>query len=253
MEIEGTRNCCGPCNKYTGTRSVNLLAHLMSTDTMTEFDDSDGGSNETSSGLSGLMTLTDTVIYRECPELEGSRSGLSDKTSSDSLISSFGPEQYVESFSDEVAVSSGNEFFELTSEVAITLSDSLNEDSTPRFILQVQDPDSHERALFAGSYITIYDFDVGLTLFCQGHKLTYLCQNDLLRLISVSFPTPNHVPRSSYMLLKQLVDFQHECTVHLFCGSCLQSLLQSSPCSNPECSMKSEPNAIFIHFHLQLN
>ena len=118
-EIEGRRERCGPGNETTGTSSVNLSARLTSTDAATEtqcpeFDDSEGGCNETSSGLFGHTTPTDAAIYmyRKCPEQEESRSGLGDETSSDSPTSSFGPEEYVESFSDEEDVSSGSELSE---------------------------------------------------------------------------------------------------------------------------------------------
>ena len=250
-ELEG-RERCDPADKMAETSAMSLSEHLTSTDSATEskcpeFEEGSPGpcneTAETGSCLSEHSTPADATTHRECPELEGSRRDPAAESPSSSFLDA-------ESFSDEKDLSSGSEFSEGSSELVSTLSDSLSEDSAPWFVPHAEEPGRQEKALFPGSSITAHDFDVSLMLFCQRHNLTYTCQNDLLRFMSVSFPTPNQVPRSSYMLLKQFVDFQHECTVHHFCGNCLQPLLRSSPCSNPECSVKSEPNAVFIHVPL---
>ena len=107
-----------------------------------------------------------------------------------------------------------------------------------------------EDALFPCSPISTHEFDVGFMMLCQRHNSTYACQNDLLKLLSITYPVPNQIRPSSHMLLKQFVNFKEECSLQYFCGNCLSPILQGSPCVNPSCSVKSEPNAVFIHVPL---
>ena len=102
-----------------------------------------------------------------------------------------------------------------------------------------------ERALYQGSPVAADEFIVGLMLLCQRHNLTYSCQNDILRLMSMMHPSPNRVPRSSHLLLKHFVNLKEECSIQHFCGTCLSP----TPCANSSCSL-SEPNAVFIQVPL---
>ena len=197
-ELEGGCERCDPADKTAETSAMSLSEHLTSTDSATEskcpeFEEGSPGpcneTAETGSCLSEHSTAADATTHRECPELEGSRCDPAAESPSSSFLDA-------ESFSDEKDLSSGSEFSEGSSELVSTLSDSLSEDSALWFVPHVQEPGRQEKALFPGSSITAHDFDVSLMLFCQRHNLTYTCQNDLLRFMSVSFPTPNHASSS---------------------------------------------------------
>lgn len=109
---------------------------------------------------------------------------------------------------------------------------------------------SHGNALFPGSSIAANELDVALMLLCQRHNLTYACQDDILKLMSITHPTPNKIPRSSHLLMKQFVNFKEECFVHRFCGNCLESLPSSSLCTNSGCSGMFSPDAVFLQLSL---
>lgn len=106
-----------------------------------------------------------------------------------------------------------------------------------------------ENALFPCSPVATREFNVGFMMLCQRHNLPYVCQDDILKLMSITHPTPNKVPRSSHLLLKQFVNFKEECSLQHFCGNCLSPIVQGSSCLNLNCTVKS-PNAVFIHVPL---
>ena len=68
-------------------------------------------------------------------------------------------------------------------------------------------------AFFPSSPIAISEFNVAFLLFCQRHNLSYACRDDLLKLHSITHPTPNKILRSSHPLMKQFVDLVHSTTL----------------------------------------
>ena len=141
--------------------------------------------------------------------------------------------------SDHSDVSSKCDFSDQSSDDLSDLSDVDDEDSMVPQELRSQS------ALFPSSPVATDVFATGVMLLCQRHNLTYACQNDILKLMSMTHPTPNTVPRSSHLLLKQFVNLKDECSIQHFCGTCLSH----TPCTNASCS-SSEPDAIFIRVPL---
>lgn len=139
--------------------------------------------------------------------------------------------------SDHSDVSSKCDFSDQSSDDLSDLSDVDDEDSMVPQELRSQS------ALFPSSPVDV--FATGVMLLCQRHNLTYACQNDILKLMSMTHPTPNTVPHSSHLLLKQFVNLKDECSIQHFCGTCLSH----TPCTNASCS-SSEPDAIFIRVPL---
>ena len=108
---------------------------------------------------------------------------------------------------------------------------------------EVLDPTtSIQKCLYPGACIGGDMFSAVLVLFCQRHNLTYSCQNDLLKMLKVSFPCPNKVPSSLYAFIKRFVDLRQECEVDYFCGNCLDKLgTKKESCHKEACLRKREP------------
>ena len=93
-----------------------------------------------------------------------------------------------------------------------------------------------EQALFPGSQLSSEQFMIVLMQFCHRHNLSYACQNDLLKLLAQSHPSPNCIARSNYSLMKQFVDFNQECVVKRYCASCLEIKVGNESCSTTSCA-----------------
>ena len=106
-------------------------------------------------------------------------------------------------------------------------------------------------SLLPGSSVGCHEFDVALMSLCQRHNLTYACQDDIVKLMSTTYPSPNQVPHSSYLLRKMFVNFKEECSVTHFCGNCLSLLLPGATCSDSACSRSIEPDAVYIQLSLK--
>ena len=147
-------------------------------------------------------------------------------------------------FSDQSSSDDGSDFDDTTyfSDVS---SISCDDDSTDD-VLESQDP------LYPDSLIDTSDFQVLLMSAFQQHNLTYSCQDDLLKILSVVLPSPAKVPSSSYVLRNKFVKFNDQCSVHYFCSGCLCSLPSSTAqCVTAGCiDSPHQPVSQYIHLSL---
>lgn len=89
--------------------------------------------------------------------------------------------------------------------------------------------------LFTGSEICSNEFITTFMSFVQRHNLTYACQTDLLKLLSIVLPTPSTVPTSSYTLTSYFVNYRKETIFQQFCGCCSDVIPPSSSCQSRIC------------------
>ena len=106
--------------------------------------------------------------------------------------------------------------------------------------------------LYPDSLIDTSDFQVLLMSAFQQHNLTYSCQDDLLKILSVVLPSPAKVPSSSYVLRNKFVKISDQCSVHYFCSGCLCSLPSSTTqCITAGClDRPHQPVSQYIHLSL---
>ena len=101
-----------------------------------------------------------------------------------------------------------------------------------------------------GSDITTHQFDVSLSLVAQRHKLTYACQTDIVRLISVILPPPNSVRSTARSLVRKFVQYHEQTRLHRCCGVSMRRLAAGERCSQSECLTENVPDAKFVEVPL---
>ena len=85
--------------------------------------------------------------------------------------------------------------------------------------------------LYSGAEITACGAICAIMQFCTTYKLSYTAIGGLLRLLIILCPTPNHLPRSFYMLKKFFEQFQSKYTHSKYCIAC-ENLLSDCACIN---------------------
>ena len=84
---------------------------------------------------------------------------------------------------------------------------------------------------FSASHIIIMQFKI-----C--HNLTDQCLEDLLHILKIHCPKPNHVPNSLYHFKKIFRESRYQIKYHYFCSRCLQNIDNSdSTCANSSCGI----------------
>ena len=84
---------------------------------------------------------------------------------------------------------------------------------------------------FSASHIIIMQFKI-----C--HNLTDQCLEDLLHILKIHCPKPNHVPNSLYHFKKFFRESRYQIKYHYFCSKCLQNIDNSdSTCANSSCGI----------------
>lgn len=73
--------------------------------------------------------------------------------------------------------------------------------------------------LFSGSEFSGNEFSIALLSIIHKHSLTYASVDDLLKLLSHSFPCPNAIPSTQY-LLTSVIKYNKHIVVHLCCSYC---------------------------------
>lgn len=72
----------------------------------------------------------------------------------------------------------------------------------------------------------------------------------MLKLLSLSHPSPSTLPRSTYKLMKPFVDLQRECAIDRYCVSCLDRLPSSASCTRPSCISDHVPKGVLFRLPL---
>lgn len=98
-----------------------------------------------------------------------------------------------------------------------------------------------EEPLFLGCPLTAMSSSVLVMQFKMRHDLTQEALSDLLKLLSLHCPTPNHCLPSVYLFNKQFTTLESPVNHHYFCSSCLQEVENGvDVCPNPSCSQDLE-------------
>lgn len=98
-------------------------------------------------------------------------------------------------------------------------SDDELDDDTSSTVL-----DETGQLLYDGSLLTVAASCVLIKKFALRHDLTKVAIGDLLQLIRMHCPKPNHCPTSVYRFNKQLGDLEQPSKKHYYCPHCLQEL-----------------------------
>ena len=113
-------------------------------------------------------------------------------------------------------------------------------------------PQCTSSPLFSGSQVCSEDFKTSIMAFIQRHNLTYACQSDLLKLLSIVFPAPNQVPSSAYSLNSSFMDYKKETVTTRYCGNCLEELGEGLSCLKASCLRTKERPSAFVRVPLSL-
>lgn len=130
------------------------------------------------------------------------------------------------------------------------VNDSQSSESEEIAALNETMPTHPSSSLYEGSDITTHQFDVSLSLVAQRHNLTYACQTDILRLISIILPPPNSVRSTARSLVRKFVQYHEQTRLHRCCGVCMRRLAAGERCSQSECLTENVPDAMFVEVPL---
>ena len=89
--------------------------------------------------------------------------------------------------------------------------------------------------LFSGSNLSGHQFSVALLSIMHKHSVTNSCVEDLLSLLSNSFPSPNAIPPTHFLLTNKFGKYDHHITKHNCCSYCTQLLPTGLSCTRAEC------------------
>ena len=95
--------------------------------------------------------------------------------------------------------------------------------------------------LYDGAPLSEFTSSLMIMKFKMRHNLTDQCLADLLHLLRLHCPVPNHCPSSLYLFKKNFVETKFPINYHYFCSACLQSVnITDDSCSNNLCMSKFE-------------
>lgn len=99
--------------------------------------------------------------------------------------------------------------------------------------------------LYESASLTKKESIVLIMAFANRHKLTGAATNDLLKLVSLHCPTPNHCCCSLYLLRKKFQLPPNQLQFHYYCPSCFVPLddQELELCYNPFCKQPLPHNA----------
>ena len=91
--------------------------------------------------------------------------------------------------------------------------------------------------LYDSSSLTVPASCLLIKKFALRHNLTQVAVGDLLQLIRLHCPPPNHCPTSVYQFNKVLGDLKQPSRYHYYCADCLQQISGSeiNKCPNTSC------------------
>ena len=95
-----------------------------------------------------------------------------------------------------------------------------------------------EEALFAGCPLTTNSSNLLILQFKMRHNLTQEALADLLKLLQLHCPSPNHCLPSVYLFNKRFEGLKCPLQLHYFCTNCLQELTENdiNECPNHSCA-----------------
>lgn len=109
---------------------------------------------------------------------------------------------------------------------------------------------SQREELFAGSEVSSHDCSITLLSIMNKHCLTYSAMEDIIKLFCTALPTPNTLPQSQHLLMKNFVSYDSDTKVHHSCGHCTQLLPLGSLCPRAECQRAGIADATFVEVFL---
>ena len=121
--------------------------------------------------------------------------------------------------------------------------DAVSGEEDPEVTENENDGDSEtisqaQKPLFAGCPLTSDSSNLLIMQFKMRHNLTQEALADLLKLLQLHSPSPNHCLPSAYSFNKRFEGLKCPLRLHYFCTSCLQELAESdiSECPNQSCA-----------------
>ena len=100
------------------------------------------------------------------------------------------------------------------------------------------DTGSSDTLLYEGAPLTSPVSHIMIMQFKIRHNLTDQCLEDLLHLLKIHCPKPNHVPNSLYHFKKFFKESRYQIKYHYYCSRCLQNVDNSdSTCTNSSCGI----------------
>ena len=128
------------------------------------------------------------------------------------------------------------------------------DDSTAEQLPPETDPDM--LPIYAGAAITVAISFLLIMTYAIRHSLSGEALSDLLTLINIHCPAPNHIAKTLYMFKKHFQNLKSPITFHNYCSNCLISIPDKNQkvCQNVFCNQSFEKLgslSFFIELPLQ--
>ena len=179
-------------------------------------------------------TLCDADIDIETPGSDNQSSDISECMSN----ASSGEDSLSSSTSDQM-----DQLQDYTSEISDEFSDFDGYSSTNSEHEEAEQ--GVRRLLYPGAQLSSHEFSVALMSVYQKHNLTYSALEDILKLFQCVLSSPNALPTSQHMVLKEFVTYDAETIIHRCCDTCCQ-LLPDGSCTRRECRASGAKEATFV-------
>jgi hypothetical protein len=210
-----------------------MVEDLTKQNSNTTISDEDPNSSDSHSDETDASTHSDHYVEAHQDETASTGTGYHASNSSISASTSSDISCELDSSDDSTS--------DTSSDTSDTFSDRLSE-------LEIEMEELQN--LFPGSKISSHDCAIALLSIAHKHSLTYSAVTDILKLLSVSLPSPSFLPASHHGLFKSYVNYKEETVVHRCCGYCTNLLSQSSSCTVGECQDANIPDASFVEIRL---
>lgn len=254
--------CADPLSKYSVGRSTRRwlkkkakLAATTSTDDSLDADVSDIVMTRCRSPVfssSDEDDLADTL--QESPPVE-------DLPSIDEQVQCHVLNNDVNSPTDQLILVNepdldSNEYYVLQDRECIEETES--SDDSDSFNPDVEDEvHEAEEPLFSGCPLTVTTSSVLLMQYKMRYGISDQALGDLLQLLSLHFPSPNHCISSLYLFKKQFEALKVTFKLHYFCNGCLEEFDDTAAvCPNTSCgkqiSAKNKSSFIEVPLEQQL-
>ncbi|XP_065900912.1 uncharacterized protein [Dysidea avara] len=135
-------------------------------------------------------------------------------------------------------------------------NDDINDTDTNADV-HISEPTVTNLELFEGSSLNTLTSNVLILKYSMKHKLTNDALADLLKLLKLHLPTPNHCAESVYCLRKSLDQFVtgYVHTTHYFCSSCTTEVeVNCALCPNSDCEaalVSNDSRSSFIEIPIE--
>ena len=104
---------------------------------------------------------------------------------------------------------------------ASDIEHSSTDDSSHQFVPPLLEESSDLfKPLYSGSSVTVCGAICSIMQYCIAYKLSYSAIGELLKLLQLLCPTPNHLPSSVFLLKKFFNSFKMKYNDNNLCSNC---------------------------------